>query len=205
MGGRSIGGIRAFVAILLPDTVRAALGGEIELLRPVGRNVAWVAPDNLHVTLKFLGNLEPERLDRAASALAGVASAATPFELAIVGLGAFPSPTRPRVLWVGLGAGAGAAARLAVSVEGALAGQGFAPEDRPFAGHITLGRVREPRRDDGLASALTAGAGRRIGRLAVDQLALMRSEPSPRGPRYSVVAAWPLSASAAQGTTTTTR
>ena len=145
MGGRSIAGVRAFVAILLPDTVRAALGVEIERLRAFGRNVSWVAPDNLHVTLKFLGNVEPARLDDAVSALTVAAAVVAPFELAIVGLGAFPSPTRPRVLWAGLADGAGAAAKLARSVDSALAGHGFPPEDRPFAGHITLGRVREPR------------------------------------------------------------
>lgn len=205
MGGRSIAGIRAFVAILLPDTVRAALGVEIERLRTFGRNVSWVAPDNLHVTLKFLGNVEPARLDDAVSALTVAAAAVAPFELAIVGLGAFPSPTRPRVLWAGLAAGADAAAKLARSVDSALAGHGFPPEDRPFAGHVTLGRVREPRGDPRLASALTAGAGHRFGGLPVDRFALMRSDLSSRGAHYSIVAAWPLSASPDPSTTTTTR
>lgn len=205
MGGRSIAGIRAFLAILLPDTVRSALDAEIERLRPVGRDVSWVARDNLHLTLKFLGHVEPERLEHAVSGLALVAAAVAPFELAVVGLGAFPSPTRPRVLWAGLESGADAAARLARSVDGALAGQGFAPEERPFSGHVTLGRVREPGRDRHLASALAAGAGHRFGRLTVDRLALMRSELSPRGARYSIIAAWPLSASPSQGTTAAAR
>jgi len=97
------------------------------------------------------------------------------------------------------------AARLARSVDGALAGQGFAPEERPFSGHVTLGRVREPGRDRHLASALAAGAGHRFGRLTVDRFALMRSELSPRGARYSIIAAWPLSASPSQGTTAAAR
>jgi len=113
VGGSSIAGIRAFVAILLPDDVRSALDAEIEQLRPVGRDVSWVARDNLHVTLKFLGHVAPERLDLAVSALARVAATVAGFELAIAGLGAFPSPTRPRVLWAGLTSGADAAATLA--------------------------------------------------------------------------------------------
>lgn len=190
------------MAILLPDTVRAALGAEIERLRPLARGVGWVASDNLHVTLKFLGTVEPERLDPATSALATVATTVAPFELAVVGLGAFPSPTRARVLWAGLAAGADAAARLAGSIDSALAGHGFAPEGRPFAGHVTLGRVREPRGDRGLASGLAAGVGRRFGGLVVDRFALMRSDLSPGGARYSLIAAWPLSALAGQGTIT---
>ena len=193
MGGSSIAGIRAFVAILLPDDVRSALDAEIEQLRPVGRDVSWVARDNLHVTLKFLGHVAPERLD-----LATVAG----FELAIAGLGAFPSPTRPRVLWAGLTSGADAAATLARSIDGALAAHGFAREDRPFSGHVTLGRVRQPGRDERLAAALAAGARHQFGRLAVDRLALMRSELSPRGARYSIISAWPLLAAPSQGTTT---
>jgi len=202
VGGRSIAGIRAFVAILLPDDVRSALDAEIEQLRPVGRDVSWVARDNIHVTLKFLGHVEPERLDLAVSALARVAATVAGFELAIAGLGAFPSPTRPRVLWAGLTSGADAAATLARSIDGALAAHGFAREDRPFSGHVTLGRVRQPGRDERLAAALAAGARHQFGRLAVDRLALMRSELSPRGARYSIISAWPLLAAPSQGTTT---
>ena len=85
---------------------------------------------------------------------------------------------------------------------GALAAHGFAREDRPFSGHVTLGRVRQPGRDERLAAALAAGARHQFGRLAVDRLALMRSELSPRGARYSITSAWPLLAAPSQGTTT---
>ncbi|PYO00958.1 MAG: RNA 2',3'-cyclic phosphodiesterase [Candidatus Rokuibacteriota bacterium] len=202
MGGRSIAGVRAFVAILLPDAVRAKLGAEIERLRACGRNVAWVASDNLHVTLKFLGHVEPSRLDDAVSALTVASAVVAPFDLDVAGLGAFPSSTRPRVLWAGLAEGADAAAKLARSIDSALAGHGFPPEDRPFAGHVTLGRVREPRGDRELASALAASARQRFGRFTVDRVALMRSELSSRGAHYSILAALPLSASPDPTTTT---
>lgn len=172
--------------------MRAALAAQIRHLQSRARNVAWVAPENLHVTLKFLGSVEEERLPAVGGTLAAVASAVRGFELAIAGLGAFPTVTRPRVVWAGLTAGAEPLASLAAAVEVALEPLGFAREERPFVGHVTLGRVREPRRDPGLTRALTAAPGRSFGRMAVDRLTLMRSDLSPRGARYTPLGSWPL-------------
>ncbi|MBI4594160.1 MAG: RNA 2',3'-cyclic phosphodiesterase, partial [Candidatus Rokubacteria bacterium] len=174
-----------------PDAVRAALGAEIAGLRPLARGVAWVAAENLHVTLKFLGEVDPDRLDRVAAALATVASGRAPFDLVVEGLGAFPSATRPRVVWAGLARGAHALAALAVSVEDALAGLGFAREARPFASHVTLGRAREPRPDPSLARAIGVAASRAFGAARVDRVTLMGSELHPRGARYTALGAWP--------------
>ncbi|MCL6640552.1 MAG: RNA 2',3'-cyclic phosphodiesterase [Candidatus Rokubacteria bacterium] len=172
--------------------MRAALAGEIRHLQSRAPAVAWVAPENLHVTLKFLGSVEEERLTAVGEALASVASAARGFELAVAGLGAFPTPTRPRVVWAGIAGGAEPLASLAAAVEVALEPLGFPREKRPFVGHVTLGRVREPRRAPGLARALTAAADRAFGRTAADRLTLMRSDLSPRGARYTPLGSWPL-------------
>ena len=185
--------------------MRDALAGAIERLRPLGRGVAWVARDNLHVTLKFLGHVEPDRLDRAMAALHAATATVGAFELAVVGLGAFPSPNRPRVVWAGLGAGADAARALAARIDEGLSREGFAKEEREFAGHVTLGRVREPRPDPDLAAAIAAAGGRPFGRLNAERVSLMRSELSPRGARYSVISEWPLARPIDQRTTTTTR
>lgn len=111
------------------------------------------------------------------------------FDLGIMGLGAFPSLTRPRVIWAGVGEGGEALAALAGRVAGGLARVGVPPEDRPFSAHVTLGRIGEPRRDPGLAAALASGAGRDFGRVTIDRVCLMRSDLSPRGARYTEVAA----------------
>jgi 2'-5' RNA ligase len=153
--------------------------------------VGWVASDNLHLTLKFLGGVEPDRLDSIGSVLADVATGGPAFPLTMRGLGAFPSPTRPRVIWAGV-TDAAEVVRLAARVEEALARLGFPREDRPFSAHVTLGRVREPQRDPVLAAALGEGAERELGALRVDRICLMRSELSPRGARYSVLGAWSL-------------
>jgi RNA 2',3'-cyclic 3'-phosphodiesterase len=184
------------VAILLPDALRAALATEIERLEPPARGVGWVVAENLHLTLKFLGGVEPEHLERVVAALQATAAAATPFELALRGLGAFPSPTRPRVIWAGAHRGGEAVAALAARVDDALGPLDFPREERPFSAHVTLGRLREPRRDPALAEALAAGAEKDFGRFRVEQMTLMRSDLSPRGARYTALAAWPLGRSA---------
>jgi 2'-5' RNA ligase len=183
------------VAILLPEALRASLAAEIERLAPRGREVAWVVPDNLHLTLKFLGGVEPERLAGVTAALEGAAARVAPFELALRGLGAFPSPDRPRVVWAGAHTGAAAVAALAARIDDALGSLDFPREVRAFSAHVTLGRVRESRRAAGLGAALAAGAGRDFGRFRVEQIALMRSDLSPRGSRYTALACWPLGGS----------
>jgi 2'-5' RNA ligase len=179
------------VAILLPETVRAALAAEIEGLGRRAHGVSWVAAQNLHLTLKFLGGVEPDRLDGVAATLADVASARPAFQLVLRGLGAFPSPTRPRVIWAGVSGGA-EVVTLAAGVEAALAKLGFPAETRPFSSHVTLGRVRAPQRDPVLAAAIAEGAEREFGVFRVDQLALMRSDLSPRGARHTALGSWPL-------------
>lgn len=154
-------------------------------------DVAWVGRDNFHLTLKFLGGVEPARLEAVVPALTRAAAGCPAFDLAVGGLGAFPSPTRPRVLWIGIDEGATESARLAARADDALAALGFERESRPFSPHVTLGRVREPRRQPGLAAALGGGI---VGRQRVERLSLMRSDLSPRGARYTELAAIPLTA-----------
>ena len=95
---------------------------------------------------------------------------------------------RPRVVWAGIGAAATSLAALAGRVDAALEPVGFAREDRAYSGHVTLGRVREPRRDEALAGALERGAGVDLGGVHVDRIALVQSQLSPRGARYTPVA-----------------
>src|SRR5919108_2776554 len=116
----AIGEIRTFVAIRLDEGVRAALGGAVEGLRRVARDVAWVVPENVHVTLKFLGQVREARAAELVAALAQATSGFASFEASVEGLGAFPTPLRPRVIWAGVGRGADALVELAGRVDGAL-------------------------------------------------------------------------------------
>ena len=188
----TIAAIRAFVAVPLPEEVRARLGEEVARLRPRAPGVAWVSPSNLHLTLKFLGAVESAQIQSVQAALAGVVSAHAPFQLAFHGLGAFPTVARPRVVWAGVGDGVEAAQRLAGAVERALGALGFEPDGRAFSAHVTLGRVRVPRLNSGLAEALEAGRAQAFGAMLVDRLALVQSELSPQGARYTELAVFPL-------------
>ncbi len=172
--------------------MRARLAEQTERLRRTARDVSWVARDNFHVTLKFLGAVDETRVTQVADAVTAAAAGLAPFDLEVRGLGAFPSPMRARVIWAGAGEGAAAAATLGARVDAALAGLGFPREERPFASHVTLGRVRTPSRNPVLARALAAGAAHDFGRVPVARASLMQSRLSPGGARYTELAAGPL-------------
>ena len=176
--------------MLLPAELRNRLAVEIDGLRDHAAGVAWVAAENLHVTVKFLGGVDESRLAEIGAAL-GRAVRVPAFEVGVRGLGAFPSAARARVLWAGA-PGSPPFTALAEEVDRALVAMGFAPEGRGFTPHVTLGRVREPRRNDALAVALEAAAARDFGALRVERVSLMRSDLSPRGARYTELAAVPL-------------
>jgi 2'-5' RNA ligase len=198
--------MRSFVALLLNDATREAVAAEIERLRPRGRAVAWVPPPNLHFTLRFLGDQTADRLREVEQALEETAAAWSPFSMTLVGLGAFPSLDRPRILWVGVSEGAAAARALQLGIEVALDARGFAREARPWHPHLTIGRVfddRGWRSRSGAAvrEAVAGAAARPFGLVPVRAISLMRSDLSPRGARYQEVASLPLGRPAAPGPT----
>jgi len=192
-GAGSSAAIRAFVAVLLDAATRAALRAQIESLRRAAPRVAWVAPESVHLTLKFLGHVDPALIEPVSSALQGALAGAPPFDLEILGLGAFPTVSRARVIWAGVGAGRDAVAALAGRVEAALEPLGFARESRPFSPHLTLGRAREPRRNERLATLVADGAGRAFGRFRVGSASLMQSILGQGGARYSSLSSVSLS------------
>ena len=172
--------IRAFVAVPLEEPVtRRRLAGARSLLPPV-TGVRWVPEAQLHFTLKFLGDVEEERIGAAKDAVLRAAAGA-PFRLALEGLGAFPPHGAARVLWAACGEGATALAQLAARVEEAFAAAGFSREERPFSPHLTLARVRDPDAGRRLARALPAVPSEPFGTLAVASIVLYRSDLGPRG------------------------
>ncbi len=177
--------IRSFVAILLDETVRTAVASEVETLKPLARAVAWVPPQNLHLTFKFLGELAPEVLEAVEERLVEAVSGTEPFILGFHGLGAFPGLARPRVLWVGVAQGARECQTLQARVEAALARHGFPKEARAYTPHLTIGRVREPRGLTALQQAITRDGQKEFGGQSVTSIALMRSDLHPSGARYT--------------------
>ncbi len=166
--------MRCFVAVLLPDRVRAGLAAVCDELRGQTRGLAWVRPDNLHLTLRFLGEVEPVTLERVREAVTAAAMAVPPFTVTLGGLGGFPSGAAPRVLWAGVGTGADGLVALQAALEAGLVARGLPAEPRPFHPHVTLARARDPREARGLAGVL--GSGPAFGETHVTALHLMRSE-----------------------------
>jgi 2'-5' RNA ligase len=186
--------MRCFVALDLPGDVRAALERAQERLRAAApkADLRWVAAASLHLTLKFLGQVADERAAAVEAALEGVGRAMPPIALACTGLGVFPGPRRPRVVWAGISSGLREIGVLASALERALDPVGFRPEGRPFRGHTTLGRVRSQRGLAPLAAALEAASGEEFGRWTATEIVLYRSHLRSTGSVYEPLARLPL-------------
>jgi 2'-5' RNA ligase len=182
--------MRLFVAITLPEEIREALGAAQRRLRAAQADVSWVQPDNIHITLKFLGEIDRKRVDRVRIGLAE-ATAVPPFRLTVRGLGTFGGRV-PRVVWAGVAEGAAPLAGLARRVEDCLGRVGVPKEKRGFAGHLTLGRIRSPRNAEQLLGALAAEPAVPMGTVPVSEFALMQSELHPSGSVYTVLETYAL-------------
>jgi 2'-5' RNA ligase len=187
---------RLFVALEPPDAVRrrlAAMGAELRRAGGGGaRDVRWVDPENVHLTLCFLGNAPEERVEEVKRAVAAAAAASRPLVLEVRGAGGFPNARRPRVIWAGLSGDVDPLAPLVADLRARLAPLGFPPEDRPFSPHLTLGRSRNGA--PGLAGALAALSDAEGASWRAAELVLFRSHLSPSGPRYEALLRAPLGA-----------
>lgn len=184
--------IRSFIAVEAADEVITRLTALQEALRGAGADVGWASPAGLHVTLKFLGNVDEARVPALTVALAAVAGRHAPFAIRLVGVGAFPDPRRPRIVWVGVTEGADSLRALAADVDAAMVAAGFPPEERPFRAHVTLGRVRSLRGLEHLTPLLDRHAADDCGAQPVTAITCMRSDLSPQGARYTALARLPL-------------
>ena len=134
---------RLFLALHLPATAQAELRSLVHALRREAPGVKWVKPEQLHVTLRFLGDVEDDQCNELIDAM-NRATDVAPFSFNLVGLGAFPNRRQPRVVWTGVGEGRDQLVALAAHVENVVKSSGMPPGVRPFAPHLTLGRVKEP-------------------------------------------------------------
>jgi 2'-5' RNA ligase len=183
--------IRSFIALDLAEPVRTAVIAYLERLRSTLGGVTWTRAENLHVTLKFVGDVDVERVPALVDRLRTVAAAANPFTLQVAGVGAFPSLARPRVLWVGVAAPA--LPPLAQAVESACVAEGFVAEPRALRPHVTLGRVRAPgRRGAPDLAWLAADGAREFGCARIESVALFRSDLGSDGARHTALASVPL-------------
>jgi len=188
--------MRLFVACLLPAELRQEIAQVKALLGGAGRGIAglkWVDPENLHVTLKFLGDVKPQDAGRVDAALGGCCGKAVPFDCRVAGLGAFPSSSSLRVLWAGMETGAKEMGALAKSIEDALRPLGFERESRGFSAHITLARARDRVAMPSLETLAPGLPAKVFGEFQVGGFSLMESDLRPHGPVYTELSSYALS------------
>jgi 2'-5' RNA ligase len=177
--------MRIFVAVDLNKLVKQRLQELIISLRKQGGNIRWVNPDNLHLTLKFLGETSEIQIPRIIDALERTASQQSPFSFLIQGTGAYPGGNRPpRVLWAGIESQP-ALMSLQRELEMELHKLGFPPEKRPFSPHLTIGRVKCGSGLGGVISELNLHSDTVFGKVTAENMVLYQSRLKPSGAEYT--------------------
>jgi len=180
--------IRAFLAFDISEEVKKSLGALVETLRSQAKEVKWAEPKNFHVTVKFFGNVDEEKLLESISTVVGKNTVGLkPVSLSCVGIGCFPKWQYPRVIWAGLMGESQGLIHLQKSLEASFETLGFPKEGREFKLHLTLGRVRVMPRNASWIKTLEAMKGKKFGETIVDHLTLYKSVLTKQGPIYTAV------------------
>jgi len=182
--------MRAFIAIDLPESVRAALRRKQASFRSVSADARWTQPEGIHLTLKFLGDEVSDLKVRDACETLKNLGPFEPFAVGLKGFGFFPDARRPKVFWVGVEAPA-SLVQLAEQVEEAMRKIGFAREPRVFRPHLTLARFRVPQPQPALQALLAQQGDEELGSFEVSEFFLFESKLSPQGPEYRKVERFP--------------
>jgi RNA 2',3'-cyclic 3'-phosphodiesterase len=186
--------IRCFIAINLPSEWKGRLAELETRLKEARADVSWVKPENVHLTLKFLGGVEETRIPLVKKALQKGLQGQKPLTLSLAGLGVFPNPRYPRVVWVGMEGDTERLQKLQGIVEQAMAELGFPREARSFSPHITLGRMRSQQNAISLMDLLRRLGDYRLDSVEAKSVELMRSQLHPEGAVYTVLERFPLGA-----------
>jgi len=180
--------IRCFIAIPLPSDIRDRLGVYLRDLRSVSRAVKWVRAENIHLTLRFFGEIGADKVERIKTVLPALKNVSSPFKMEISGSGCFPNKRRPRVFWLALGEqGSGELKEIYRRLEDQFAELGFERETRKFSPHLTLGRVRTETDFRPLHEKMEKMPFPPT-KFDVSGIELIESQLTPAGPRYTTLA-----------------
>ncbi len=191
--------IRCFLALDLPDALRPQLALVQGELKRSNADVRWVQVGNIHLTLKFFGNVPDNEIDPITQAARDAAAGQEPFKLQVTQAGAFPGMKNPRVIWLGLGGALISLAQMYHQLEKAFAALGHLPEGRPFNPHLTLGRVKSPANRLRLAQALEKLPPLNWPPFQVSEIILFKSTLTPKGSIYTPLQVIPLGNRAVRG------
>jgi len=177
--------IRAFAAVEIGDGVRDAVAALIGRVRAIPMRVSWVHPENLHVTLRFLGEVDRDQFTQYAEQVREGIAGTCAFDATVRGVGAFPNTRRPSVIWVGLESHSESLGRIQEIAERAARSVQLPAEERVFIPHITLGRVRRGSASADITKYLDAEKDFEAGAFAVEAVSLFSSELTPQGAKYT--------------------
>lgn len=183
--------VRAFVAIKVADPIKEKLLATIERLKGAGADVKWVNRDNIHLTLKFLGNISKANVVTLSGFLKENAKAVKPFEVNVKDVGVFPPKGAPRVIWAGC-SNEEILGTLASSIEASCEKIGVPKEDRKFSAHITIGRVKSPQNIEALKPLITELSSSGFGAQSVNSFELFESKLQRDGPIYTILESYQL-------------
>lgn len=180
--------IRTFIAAPLPEEVVNRVAQLCRQIGEIGTGIRWVEPQNMHLTLKFLGDVDENETYRICQSLQQAAGGHHAFQYECQGAGAFPKVERPRTLWVGVGQGRDEIIALQADIDGAMADLGYAPDPKRYLPHLTIGRVKKPGRWLADVSRLICeNADFHAGTAPLDEVILYSSELTPEGPIYAPI------------------
>jgi 2'-5' RNA ligase len=187
--------LRVFLASELSPDLCQKVAQFQRHLRGMLPKVNWVRPESIHLTLKFLGNVDPAMVEQLLTAIQPIRITQAPIRLEIRGLGVFPDVRRPRVLWIGCTGDLPALVNLVSLLECALEPLGFPPEEKSYHPHLTLARIKQ---DNSKVGGVLTESGlleqpQNLGVLRIERITLYRSDPSPNGVNYSALWTVPLS------------
>jgi len=179
--------MRAFIAINLDDSIREAIEKSAVPLKNLRAKIKWVEKENLHLTLRFLGEVKPEIIPEVGQALKRSCRGVAPFEISLRGMGSFPESGVPRIVWVALENGLEKVRALAESLKKELSGLPVKSEQRAFKAHITIGRVKRIADVSAFRSEIKGLRELFLGSQTITSIQLMESRLSASGPHYSVI------------------
>lgn len=175
--------MRLFIALTIDEKIKEEIYKYIEGLKvKTDAKIKWVEKENLHITLKFLGEVRENKLEDIKNALRQTVLGSSVFDLDFKGAGSFPPGKNPRVIWVG--AESNKVVKLSKKIDDIMSSVGFKKEERNFKSHITIGRIKEGRFDIGL---IEKDIDKFFGSMVVEKVDLYRSYLSPRGPKYEII------------------
>ena len=177
--------VRSFIAIELPAAVISLLDNVQQELKVLRLKARWVRPQNIHLTLKFLGNIDSGEIEKIGRAMVDAAGDSAPFTLTIGGIGFFPDIKRPRVIWVGLDGAKPALFKLQRNLADRLAIAGFPKEKRSFKAHLTLGRIRQAVNPNIIDQAIQGYSDLGDLKFSANRIILFKSDLKPTGAVYS--------------------